>query len=304
MQSLRLLTTRSASAAALAYGNNVSCTQNQESGARSRPVRVLVTGFHDWKELGGNVWRCRDNPSCRLIYGAACQTPPVHRRGPLVSALAAQRLDATFDYVTLPTLWSTAAGLDLVAYDVVIHLGLGVYDSHTTLLLELGAYNERRGDDALYNRSGHTIDAGGATILEPPPALARRITALEGTTLAGFRIAVAPARPENSFICNETHHRALRALALPPPEPLSSPQPQPALPPCLGGEPEARGGIREQRVAEDGGNRRGAPRGVYFVHLPYPAKGDEAHVRLGAGVAALIGVLVGMHIREEERGEG
>jgi len=113
-----------------------------------RPLRVLITGFHDWRELEGNVWRCRDNPSCRLIYGAACPTPPIERRGPLVAALAAQGLDASFDFVTMPTLWSTAAGLDLLAYDVVVHMGLGVYDSHTTLLLECGAYNERRGTDA------------------------------------------------------------------------------------------------------------------------------------------------------------
>ena len=58
--------------------------------ARGRPLRILITGFHDWRELEGNVWRCRDNPSCSLIYGAACPTPPIERRGPLVTALAAQ----------------------------------------------------------------------------------------------------------------------------------------------------------------------------------------------------------------------
>jgi hypothetical protein len=223
-------------------------------------VRVLVTGFHDWKDLDSNIWRCRDNPSCRLIYGASCPTPPVERRGPLVSALAALRLDATFDFVTLPTLWHTAAGLDLCAYDVVVHMGLGVYDAHDKLLLELGAYNERRGNDALGATAGHTIDAGGAQVLDPPPTLARRIAELDGRTLGGFRIDVARARPENSFICNETHHRALRAQAL----------------------------------------GAGAPRSVYFVHLPFPAKGDEAHTELGAGAAALIGALVETHIGEKQ----
>jgi hypothetical protein len=25
-----------------------------------RPLRVLITGFHDWRDLEGNYWRCRD----------------------------------------------------------------------------------------------------------------------------------------------------------------------------------------------------------------------------------------------------
>jgi len=255
------LARRSVNAAVLAYGCNISYTHNQESNttSRSRPLRVLVTGFHDWRNLDGNIWRCRDNPSCRLIYGAACPTPPVQRRGPLVSALAALRLDASFDFVTLPTVWHTAAGLDLCAYDVVVHMGLGVYDAHDKLLLELGAYNERRGGDALGATAGHTIDSGGAQVLDPPHALARKIADLDGQTFGGFSIDVAPARPENSFICNETHHRALRAQSL-------------GLP---------------------------TPRAVYFVHLPYPAKEDEAHTELGAGAAALIAALVGMHVGEE-----
>ena len=53
-------------------------TKPQEH-ANSRPLRVLVTGFHDWRELEGNYWRCRDNPSCRLIYGNPCNWPPVRR---------------------------------------------------------------------------------------------------------------------------------------------------------------------------------------------------------------------------------
>ncbi|MEM6995755.1 MAG: hypothetical protein AAF721_34920, partial [Myxococcota bacterium] len=41
------------------------------STATPEPIAVLVTGFNDWKELGDppNVWRCRDNPSCRLLLG-------------------------------------------------------------------------------------------------------------------------------------------------------------------------------------------------------------------------------------------
>ena len=51
---------------------------------------MLITGFHDWRELEGNVWRCRDNPACQLLIGPeATQTPPLVRSGALVTALAA-----------------------------------------------------------------------------------------------------------------------------------------------------------------------------------------------------------------------
>ena len=240
-----------------------SASPSPTKPAGHRPLRVLITGFHDWRELDGNVWRCRDNPSCRLIYGAACPSPPIERRGPLVTALRKGSLKATFDFVTMPTLWHTAAGLDLLAYDVVFHLGLGVYDGHDKLLIELGAYNERRGGDAQGSTAGHTIDAGSAQELPPPPELERRIMSLSGTSIQGFKIDVAPARAANTFICNETHHRALRAHAL--------------------GD--------------------GAPSAVYFIHLPYPAKGDEGHTALGAGVAALISTLVQQQIEEAARGD-
>ena len=43
---------------------------------------MLVTGFHDWRELESNVWRCRDNPSCRVLYGAPSASPPIEKAGP------------------------------------------------------------------------------------------------------------------------------------------------------------------------------------------------------------------------------
>ena len=43
---------------------------------------------------------------------------------------------------------STSCGVDHMYFDVVIHLGLGVYDNHDTILLEDGAINKRWGRDA------------------------------------------------------------------------------------------------------------------------------------------------------------
>ena len=35
--------------------------------------------------------------------------------------------------------------MDHLYYDCVVHLGLGVYDNHTTIMIEDGATNQRRG---------------------------------------------------------------------------------------------------------------------------------------------------------------
>ena len=56
-------------------------TDSRSAQSRRRP-RVLVTGFHDWRELESNVWRCRDNPSCRVLYGAPSASPPIEKAGP------------------------------------------------------------------------------------------------------------------------------------------------------------------------------------------------------------------------------
>jgi hypothetical protein len=131
-------------------------------------------------------------------------------------------------------------------------MGLGVYDSTSTLVLECGARNERRGADAAGGTAGHTIDAGGAQVLAAPPRLEATIRAMDGRQLGGFTVEVSEARPANAFICNETHHRALSATRL-----------------CSG------------RLAA-----------AYFVHLPYPAEGDATHERLAEGVSELIAALV------------
>ena len=245
-----------------------------------RRLRVLITGFHDWRDLddepgadllrrrtsvafgkggaegkggAGAMWRCRDNPSCRLIYGEACAAPPLIRRGPLVRALSALEERADFSYVTMPVLWGTASGLDVCAYDVVIHMGLGVYDRTDLLRLESGAYNGRNGTDALARaRDDERIEATEGRHVQCD-AMASRVDAVaaacKGGVGDGFELEVAGSTAENSYICNETHWRGLKACA-------------------------ASG----QRLA------------AYFLHLPYASADD--HVALAAAVAGVVREMV------------
>ena len=78
------------------------------SAQSSRRPRVLVTGFHDWRELESNVWRCRDNPSCRVLYGAPSASPSIEKAGPLVRALRAPTRRQPHA-ASLPTLHRVAA---------------------------------------------------------------------------------------------------------------------------------------------------------------------------------------------------
>lgn len=86
--------------------------------------------------------------------------------------------------------------------------------------------------------------------------------ALEGTELpGGFELKLVGARPQNAFLCNETHYRALKAvdahassLTYPGPEAVTH-----------------------------------GPKAVYFLHIPYARGGSEDnHVELATAVAALI----------------
>jgi pyrrolidone-carboxylate peptidase len=165
--------------------------------------------------------------------------------------------------VTLPTTWGTAGGLDLLAYDMVIHIGLGVYDGHHQLMLESGAYNERRGvDAAAQTPQGHTIEAGGRQELHVE-SMQPKYTKLASAPLPpAWEIKVEQARPANAFLCNETHYRALRALTV----------------------DEEREGQRRLRAA-------------YFLHIPY-AKGND-YSELACAVASLIGSMVRLEV---ERG--
>lgn len=98
-----------------------------EPAARRQPASENAKLATHRRELEGNPWRCRDNPSCRLIYGEPCALPPVQRRGPLVRALARTDVSrhADFSFQSMPVFWHTAAGLDLTFFDVVVHMGLG-----------------------------------------------------------------------------------------------------------------------------------------------------------------------------------
>ena len=177
--------------------------------------RVLVTGFNDWLDLGTppNVWRCRDNPSCRLLLGDAEHARPDRFDGPLPARLAGLMPDVELTYLTLPVTWEIAR--DAPEYgdqDVVVHLGLGVYDRTDVLLVEDGAYNLRRGQDAAGERRDGPIDPALGEVFAPPPETTRRVRAVDGETLGGYHIEVKAARSDNSYLCNETHFWALREV--------------------------------------------------------------------------------------------
>ena len=75
------------------------------------PMRVLVTGFNDWKELGEppNVWRCRDNPSCRLLVGEALDAEPSQFDGPLAARLRERAPRIEWRFATMPVTWGVFA---------------------------------------------------------------------------------------------------------------------------------------------------------------------------------------------------
>lgn len=174
--------------------------------------RVLVTGFCDWKELGEppDEWRCRDNPSGRLLTGAPTDGgPPAALAGPLVDRLCdGGGLDWSFRL--LPVTWGVLERQpDLDEFDVLINLGLGVYDRDDQLQPERGAYNRRAGDDALGRRVDEPLDAGAPALLPELPDTADRLRAAEGRRFGPYAVRVADARADNVYLCNETHARAL-----------------------------------------------------------------------------------------------
>lgn len=178
-----------------------------------QPVRVLVTGFNDWRELGDppNVWRCRDNPSCRLLLGDAHDAQPQTHAGPLVQRLEAAAPDVEWRFATMPVTWEVFARVP-TDVDVIINIGLGVYDRFDALQLEAGAYNLRAGADATGVDKPGPIDADSPTTLAAPSPIAERIASLAGRSVAGFAVLVADARADNSYLCNETHFHALSAV--------------------------------------------------------------------------------------------
>ena len=218
--------------------------------SETEPMRVLVTGFNDWNDLGepANVWRCRDNPSCRLLLGGPTSEEPASFSGPLVERLREAAPDIEWRFATLPVTWGVFAEVpDDV--DVIVNIGLGVYDRFDALQLEAGAYNLRRGADAAGLERAEPIDAAGATVLDAPRGspIPQRLAALAGQTLAGYEVVVAEARESNSYLCNETHFRALTAI-----------------------HAASHGRLRE----------------VYFLHIPYAE--DDDYEALAEGVAGVV----------------
>ena len=226
----------------------------QDKAEQERPMRVLVTGFNDWKELGEppELWRCRDNPSCRLLVGAEQVGVPDTFAGPLVTRLRAAAPEVEWRFETLPVTWDAFA-VPPADVDVIVNIGLGVYDRFDTLQLEAGAYNLRRGADAAGSEQPGAIDPGREAVLSAPPdsPIPGRIAALMGREIAGYEVTVAPAREANTYLCNATHFRSLSAV-------------------------HAGGG----RLRE-----------VYFLHIPYAQDGD--YETLAAGVTGVVLGLAG-----------
>ncbi len=233
-------------------------------GAGDQPLRVLVTGFHDWRDIGSpsEVWRCRDNPSCRLLIGSqglAATEPPTRHAGPLVERLVRAAPEVEWSFRTLPVTWGVFSSVPR-EHDVIINIGLGVYDRFDALQLERGAYNSRTGEDAAGVEVDGPIDAAQGEVLEPPATspIAARIDALVGTRIAGYEILGAAARASNSFLCNQTHWFALAAV-------------------------HAGGPL---------------PREVYFLHIPYAepsvAGGSASDADFEPLADAVAGVVLGL----------
>lgn len=238
----------------------------QETGpagsSQPRRPRVLVTGFTDWHGVQDNVFRCRDNPSCRLLLGEACVAPPIARNGALPRFLRGVAPHVDWCFMPLPTLWGTSRVCDRLAYDAVFHLGLGVYDCHDKLLLEDGAFNQRccYEDAAGNTKVAKTIDEA-ADLIVSDACQAASLASVDGMSVASgsFTLQVVGARPENSYICNETHFWALQALA----ESRSEPA-------CEG------------RLAR-----------AFFIHIPQPAWRDDFELLAKAVGEAIVLLLPG-----------
>lgn len=192
-------------------------------------------------------------------------SPPVARNGSLPQLLRTKRPGIQWNFQTLPVAWFTASGLDLMGYDVVVHLGLGVYHCHDKLILENGAFNGRRGQDCYKLEGGHTIEAGAAQALQHA-RMSTNVTRFQDRKVGDFRVEVAPARMRNTYICNETHWRGLKALEA--------------------AERQQETWQREVGQTGDAEGPAACParlRGVYFLHIPVPEKhqfADEAE-RMG-----------------------
>jgi len=227
--------------------------------------KVLVTGFNDWRDLGPqrDVWKCNENPSCRLLTGHATDSrQPTSYAGPLVSQLSGNT-NVTWEFKTMPVTWGAAAQMiNYQNYDAVINMGLGVYDTSDAIQLEQNAYNEREGTDAAGTDVStpvpiDTSNASSTLTADPGSGVNQRISALDQTQVASqYRVRTAQARSDNNFICNETHYYAISELN----RSMSSTPP-------------------------------GRLKLVYFIHLPKPSA-TTGYSGLAAGTAQVINNLI------------
>jgi hypothetical protein len=225
--------------------------ERKKPECEKKPLKILVTGFNDWRNLGPdsppNVWRCRENPSCRLLVGAA--TTGVLDGASIVDGELTRRLSGTpggdvtvagrrveWHFRTLPVTWSPSLRpfCDYcLQYDAVMHIGLGVYDVTDKILLERGAANARGGRDAAgaVHAAGTPLEPsgpagalreleasasvpGGVLSASAATPVAASLQEVDGAAIGNFNVGVLDARPANAYLCNETHFAALRALNL------------------------------------------------------------------------------------------
>ena len=241
-------------------------------GEAKANLRLLLTGFFDWQDLGSppELSRSRENPSGRLLMGGG-ETDggaAASGRGALAEMLdGAWQREARVEVSVevLPVVWDVARRLSYDRYDVVIHMGLGVYDHDDVLLLERGAFHRREGLDARGVSPATASFVPGLEVdqvIRAPAWLDAGLEALDGLVVEGYRVTVKDARADNVFLCNETHARALISLA-----------------------DQARGA---------------GPLAAYFIHLPRPRGANERALALG--VKSLIGSLVAqVHQRASRR---
>jgi len=126
-------------------------------------------------------------------------------------------------------------------------------------------------------------------VLSAPPPLAAVIGAAEAQLAqvlpSGFTLRVASARAQNTYICNETHWRALEAAHACAVAPGGSAD---LSTPCSSQDREVFIDSNSNRNTNAGGGRL---RGAFFVHVPYPAVENE-YGPLADALAEVVAYLV------------
>ena len=194
--------------------------------ALTRQHNVLITGFYDWRGLGHppEIYRCKENPSCRVLTGVGVGERGY--KGGLAKKLTQwsdNHPNVKVNFRVLPVTWKHLGLVKRDRYQIIIHLGLGVYDSFHNILIEEGAYNLHRGKDAMGHRLNQVIRPHQPTVLNAPIHIRRGIErALKAKLPPPFSLTKVKAREKNTYLCNATHYEALefinKAMSTPLPE--------------------------------------------------------------------------------------